>query len=260
MRFSIALFTLYIFNANYKSVCFSTEAFIRNKLYIPTRSYDTVVSKLSLKLLRTNILPSKLLSNKISHDPLDEKVTTTEWNNEDDILDIENKSIDENIILKLRLLLVFVSALYGTNFLAVKLMKDSLEPSITSTLRFTLASIILLPFLKRIPIKTLRNGLEVGFWDVLAYSTQSVALVTTTACKSAFICSLGVVVAVILQQFFDKNGNPNDALDIKYTRVILILCLSLDRKELNIQIQCKKSAYLISHSLLAFLYYIHIYI
>mmetsp|Transcript_8700 Transcript_8700/g.21834 ORF Transcript_8700/g.21834 Transcript_8700/m.21834 type:complete len:359 (+) Transcript_8700:992-2068(+) len=46
--------------------------------------------------------------------------------------------------------------------------------------------------------KVLWLGFEVGLWNSIGYLTQAVGLETTLACKSAFICSMAVIVVPLL--------------------------------------------------------------
>ncbi|KAG5178530.1 hypothetical protein JKP88DRAFT_261317 [Tribonema minus] len=103
-----------------------------------------------------------------------------------------------------RCLLLVASALYGSNYTFVKLLENSLEPCTAAALRFTIAAIVFAPALRGSTKKVLRDGAEVGFWHALGYCAQSVALTTTTASKSAFICSLAVVFVLILDSLFAR--------------------------------------------------------
>ncbi|KAG5192453.1 hypothetical protein JKP88DRAFT_266157 [Tribonema minus] len=105
-----------------------------------------------------------------------------------------------------RLLLLLASALYGTNFASVKLLEESLEPSTAAALRFGIAALALAPALTRITGKALRDGLEIGLWVAMGYISQSIALTTTSASKSAFICSLAVVFVPILDSVFGNSS------------------------------------------------------
>jgi drug/metabolite transporter (DMT)-like permease len=105
-----------------------------------------------------------------------------------------------------RALLVLVAGLWGTNFACVKLVGESMTPADGSLARFGLAALALAPSLfigpkigsggqreKALPPGLLLDGIRCGFWVFLGYMTQSIALETTDAGKSAFICSLAVV-------------------------------------------------------------------
>jgi drug/metabolite transporter (DMT)-like permease len=105
-----------------------------------------------------------------------------------------------------RALLVLVAGLWGTNFACVKLVGESMTPADGSLARFGLAALALIPSLfigpkiggssqreNALPPGLLLDGIRCGFWVFIGYMTQSIALETTDAGKSAFICSLAVV-------------------------------------------------------------------
>lgn len=69
-----------------------------------------------------------------------------------------------------RFILLVVSAFYGTNFGCVKILNDSLDPSVSAVSRFTLASLVFLPFVLRVyksKPQLVKGGLEVGAYNAL---------------------------------------------------------------------------------------------
>ena len=75
-----------------------------------------------------------------------------------------------------RFILLVVSAFYGTNFGCVKILNDSLDPSVSAVSRFTLASLVFLPFVLRVyksKPQLVRGGLEVGAYNALGYVSLS---------------------------------------------------------------------------------------
>lgn len=138
-------------------------------------------------------------------------------------------------IWKARLLLLGAAALYGTNFSIIKIIGDSMPVGISATLRFGLASLATLPWLLQPPkdgsslvpknttekntnlwqtcqqlastttIGAALAGFEVGMWNSVGYLAQAVGLETTDASKSAFICSLAVVIVPLLNLVTGKQ-------------------------------------------------------
>jgi drug/metabolite transporter (DMT)-like permease len=113
---------------------------------------------------------------------------------------------DEGDLWRARLLLVGAAALYGTNFSLVKLLGDTMPVGISTTLRFGLAALATLPWLIDFSNNKSNNaqaatllGLEVGMWNSIGYVAQAVGLETTLASKSAFICSMAVVIVPLLE-------------------------------------------------------------
>jgi len=110
-----------------------------------------------------------------------------------------------------RILLLLVAALYGTNFGSVKILEESLEPSISAFLRFTVSALVFSPWLisgLTSKSSTVIGGLEVGLYSFIGYYTQSVALETTPASVAAFICSLVVVVVPLLDLLWSRLARP----------------------------------------------------
>ena len=109
-------------------------------------------------------------------------------------------------------ILLAVSALYGTNFACVKILGESLNPSVAAMLRFTVAALVFLPQLLKISKtnpKLIMGGFEVGIYSALGYWGQAVALQTSSASNTAFICSLAVIVVPILNVIFHKEKTLN---------------------------------------------------
>jgi len=136
-----------------------------------------------------------------------------------------------NDVWKARLLLLLSAALYGTTFSVVKSLDEIIPVAVTSTLRFGLAAIAMLPMLLA-PLSdefenSIKNdddgaspityafmepsrlsvglaGMEIGLWNSIGYISQAVGLRTTAASTVRkqflfewFICVCGCLV------FFD---------------------------------------------------------
>lgn len=146
-------------------------------------------------------------------------------------------------VWKARLLLLLSAALYGTNFTMVKSLNDSMSVGMSSTLRFGFAAVVMLPLLfapidaelkalasdrkekcndssadgqqqsnflvqlmeEPTRLSVLLTGMEIGTYVSIGYIAQAVGLKTTTASKSAFICSMAVVIVPILDYIWGKQ-------------------------------------------------------
>lgn len=75
-----------------------------------------------------------------------------------------------------RLTLATVACLYGTNYSAVKFVGGLLETSNFLALRFGLASLVLLPFLRGVSAEVWKAGAEVGVYATLGYWGQAWAM------------------------------------------------------------------------------------
>jgi len=128
-------------------------------------------------------------------------------------------------VWKARLLLIIAAALYGTNFTCVKMLDESVPVGISATLRFALATLATLPWLVGPSDKPLQHdavekdathfaaaiaGFEVGIWNSIGYISQAVGLESSDASKSAFICSLSVVVVPFLDYLAGKKLLPRE--------------------------------------------------
>jgi len=125
--------------------------------------------------------------------------------------DVITQDTDKNKVWKARSLLIGAAALYGTNFSLVKILGDTMPEGISLTIRFALAAVVTLPWLfegemfdatsgeiNRDLLMATWLGFEIGLWNSIGYVAQAVGLETTDAGKSAFICSLAVVVVPLL--------------------------------------------------------------
>lgn len=94
-----------------------------------------------------------------------------------------------------RLLVLFASLIYGTNFATVKMLDDTLPLSISATLRFGLASAVVAALVlskedenvEPIIIKernlAMSSGLEIGMWYCIGYICQAEGLQSVTSGK-----------------------------------------------------------------------------
>jgi drug/metabolite transporter (DMT)-like permease len=106
-------------------------------------------------------------------------------------------------------MLASVAVIYGTNFAAIKYLDEAnVDVSIVTAIRFALASLALCPFLYKAPWPVVLRGIEVGVWVSAGYIAQAIGLQTTQASKSAFICSLAVVVVPIVNAIIYKKKAP----------------------------------------------------
>jgi len=107
-----------------------------------------------------------------------------------------------------RVLVMIAAALYGTNFATVKILDDQIPIAAGASLRFTLAALAVSPFLfsksktDGSSLSVILAGLEIGAWNSAGYLSQAVGLASTSASKSAFICSLAVVIVPLLDFVF----------------------------------------------------------
>ncbi len=109
-------------------------------------------------------------------------------------------------------LLLSVAAFYGTNFGCVKILDDVMNPSVAASLRFTLAGAVFMPYLMNCsnPV-IMKGGIEVGVYAAIGYWAQAIALETSQAGTTAFICSLAVIVVPMLDMMFKDKTDVTEA-------------------------------------------------
>lgn len=90
--------------------------------------------------------------------------------------------------------LLLVSALWGATFVAIKSGLSDASPLLFVGLRFLIATVAAVPLLRsRSALRgALRAGIPLGVVLGLAYTTQTIGLVTTTPARSAFVTALNV--------------------------------------------------------------------
>ncbi len=93
--------------------------------------------------------------------------------------------------------LLFVAAIWGLGFAAMKGALESFPPFWLLTIRFAAAALLIaLIFpgrVRRITWKDLRGGMIIGAFLFLGFATQTVGLLYTTASKQAFLTAVYVV-------------------------------------------------------------------
>lgn len=104
---------------------------------------------------------------------------------------------------KPRLILLFCCILYGSNFAFGRLLNDTLDPSVVSGLRFSLAAALLSPFLKDLERELVQPAILCSLFVATGYVGQAISLETISAGKSGFICSLAVITCPLLEAVFD---------------------------------------------------------
>ncbi|MBB5235678.1 DMT family transporter [Deinococcus budaensis] len=115
------------------------------------------------------------------------------------------------------LLLVLVTALWGSTFAVVKELGELLAPPVLIAWRFLIATLALLPALlltrgqaaAPAPTRPLwRDGLILGAWLIAGYGTQTIALQTTGANRAAFFTALSVVLVPLWLTLAQRRPLP----------------------------------------------------
>lgn len=115
-------------------------------------------------------------------------------------------------------LLLLATALWGSTFAIIKqLGQNELPASILIAWRFLIASLAMLPLILIRPKKVYsessprtlwRDGVILGAWLAVGYSTQTIALQTISANRAAFITALSVILVPIWLAFVQRRQLP----------------------------------------------------
>lgn len=111
--------------------------------------------------------------------------------------------------------LLFVAAVWGGGFVAVKDALDTMTPLVLMSYRFIMATVIMYIFLhKKIGKFTksdIKSGSVVGFILFLAFAAQTFGLQYTTASKQGFLTATYVVMVPLLYWILYKKRPANKA-------------------------------------------------
>ncbi len=88
------------------------------------------------------------------------------------------------------LALLLAAAIWGATFPLIKAALQDVTPLAFNALRFGLASLCLIPALRRVPGPAFRAGLLLGIFLSVGFAVQTAGLQTTTASRSAFLTAL----------------------------------------------------------------------
>lgn len=105
--------------------------------------------------------------------------------------------------------LLFVAAVWGGGFVAVKDTLNAMTPMMLMAVRFSLAAVIvylaLFKWIGRISREELKKGAVVGFFLFSAFAVQTYGLQYTTASKQGFLTAIYVVFVPLLSWIFYKK-------------------------------------------------------
>ena len=121
------------------------------------------------------------------------------------------------------LLLLLVTAIWGSTFAVVKQLGEFLAPPALLAWRFSIGTLALLPLVllgRRTAERRdtghrrdsghflWRDGLVLGLWLIAGYGTQTIALQTTTANRAAFFTALSVVLVPLWLTLVQRRRMP----------------------------------------------------
>jgi drug/metabolite transporter (DMT)-like permease len=105
--------------------------------------------------------------------------------------------------------LLFTTVIWGGTFAIIKTALGSISPMMFISFRFSLATIIFVPFvlgrLKKLNSQSIREGIILGLLYFGGFAAQTIGLNYTTATKSAFITGTFVIFTPIFQILIEKK-------------------------------------------------------
>ncbi|GAB7388696.1 DMT family transporter [Bacillaceae bacterium] len=118
------------------------------------------------------------------------------------------------------LCLLFITFVWGATFVLVQNAIAALEPLTFNSVRFFLASVLLILFLslffpqqlRAIDRRLLAGGALLGVWLFCGYAFQTVGLLYTTSSKAGFITGLSVVLVPVFTFFILKEKPTGPAI------------------------------------------------
>ncbi|MDR3609010.1 MAG: DMT family transporter [Ignavibacteriaceae bacterium] len=105
--------------------------------------------------------------------------------------------------------LLFTTVIWGGTFAIIKTALGSISPMMFISLRFSVAAILLLPFvfrkMKKLDLRSVKEGIILGLLYFGGFASQTIGLNYTTATKSAFITGTFVIFTPIFQIIIEKR-------------------------------------------------------
>jgi drug/metabolite transporter (DMT)-like permease len=105
-------------------------------------------------------------------------------------------------------MLALVGLIWGTTFVVIKGTVVDVRPSTFVLVRFAIAALVLVPFLRRDRLLW-RAGVELGFLGCVGYAFQAQGLLYTTASRSAFITAVSVVLVPVFAGLIGRRIGLN---------------------------------------------------
>lgn len=108
---------------------------------------------------------------------------------------------------KSEVILIIVTLLWGATFVIVKEALNDISSMAFIAIRFMIAGIILLPFMKKSYFnkKSILAGVFLGFLLFAGFAAQTVGLKYTAATKSGFLTGTAVIMVPLLQILVEKR-------------------------------------------------------
>ena len=121
-------------------------------------------------------------------------------------------------------MLILVTVLWGVTFPVINLAAPFIDPALFVTIRFSLAALVMLPFIWKRFSNTnkllIYDAIIIGFLNSTSYLTQTIGLGTVPPATAAFITGLGIVLVPLMSPLL-KVGTPT-----KRDILAVLICLA----------------------------------
>jgi drug/metabolite transporter (DMT)-like permease len=135
--------------------------------------------------------------------------------------------------------LIAITFIWGSTFVFIKILLNDVSPLLYTTIRFSLASLLLTGMfyrrIRRLNRRSAQQGFVLGLLLALGFSLQTVGLQFTSASKSAFFTGMLVVFTPICQIFIERRPPKfGNVLGVIIVTLGLILLTSPEGSAFNL--------------------------
>ncbi|MEO7107481.1 MAG: DMT family transporter [Rhodoferax sp.] len=109
-------------------------------------------------------------------------------------------------------ILLLVTLVWGTTFPLLKMASSTLSGVEVSGIRFALAAVCMLPFMRGVPRRTWVDGAVLGALALVSYVSQAYGMQFISSNRSAFLTSLAVLMVPVLGLFWGTKLTATTSL------------------------------------------------
>jgi drug/metabolite transporter (DMT)-like permease len=103
------------------------------------------------------------------------------------------------------LLLLATVLIWGTTFPVIKQIMVSVSPMALVAVRFLLAALVFMPWLRQVNLQLLRDGMLLGSAYLASFVTLTVGMETISADRAAFVLSLNIIFVPLFGLFLGQR-------------------------------------------------------
>lgn len=143
---------------------------------------------------------------------------------------LANKLYSSSYIIGV-LIVLLICLIDSSAFPSVKSIVSSVSPSVLIAIRFTVAAVICIPFLRNLNARLVRDGTITGLLFFGMFAAEGIGLETMSANKAAFTFALSVVFVILFEVLLGRSISTTIIL-ASTLAFIGIVIMSWDSKEL----------------------------